>query len=34
MKMNVLDYEENMIHPKAKPRGSRSSVDNEMMLGL
>jgi hypothetical protein len=33
LKMNVLDYEENTIHPKAK--GSRgSSLNNSMVLGL
>lgn len=31
--MNVLDYEENMIHPK-RDRERRSSVDNDLVLGL
>lgn len=33
MKMNVLEYEENIIRPK-RVNEKRSSVDNELVLGL
>lgn len=33
MKMNVLEYEENMIHPK-RANEKRPSVDNDLVLGL